>query len=209
MAAIPSCSDYPLACTYGPLFATAILLSVGLAMVGIAVAVRSGHRAVRWSAGVSIAAFTMLGFVVGLLMSQSREPAVQVVLPAILTLLGGLLVYLIGVHGLRNQAAVSAMVFCFTLSLLTGAQYGARLRADYDLASQSPEYLVAREEQLESGRHEIALKRLLHRVELLTFIRDVAKEEGIDPAILQAAVLGAEAKQSPAEPKKADAADKP
>ena len=47
-------------------------------------------------------AFSLLGFVTGQIMGQSREPAVMAVLPAVLTLLGGIDVYLVGAKGIQT-----------------------------------------------------------------------------------------------------------
>jgi hypothetical protein len=62
-------------------------------------------------------AFSLLGFVTGQIMGQSREPAVMAVLPAVLTLLGGIVIYLVGAKGIQTQAIVSSMVFCFAIAL--------------------------------------------------------------------------------------------
>jgi hypothetical protein len=67
--------------------------------------------------------FSLLGFVTGQIMGQSREPAVMGVLPAVLTLLGGIAIYLVGAKGLQTQALVAAMVSCFALALLTGSSF--------------------------------------------------------------------------------------
>src|SRR4029453_3544566 len=82
--------------------------------------------------------FSLLGFVTGQIMGQSREPAVMGVLPAVLTLLGGIAIYLVGAKGLQTQALVAAMVSCFALALLTGVHFGGRLRVDFE--TQNPAY---------------------------------------------------------------------
>ena len=55
-------------------------------------------------------AFSLLGFVTGQIMGQSREPAVMAVLPAVLTLLGGIVIYLVGAKGIQTQAIDASMV---------------------------------------------------------------------------------------------------
>ncbi len=132
----------------------------------------------------------MLGFATGLIMAQSREAAVDVVLPAILTFLSGILVYMIGAKGLRTQAGASAMVFCFALSLLVGSQYGAWLRFEHDSKQADVSYLIAREAALEQGHHNLAIRRLANASEIQSFISAYAEQKKLDPVRLYEAVYG-------------------
>jgi hypothetical protein len=74
-------------------------------------------------------AFSLLGFVTGQIMGQSREPAVMAVLPVVLTLLGGIVIYLVGAKGIQTQAIVASMVCCFAIALLIGVHFGGPARA--------------------------------------------------------------------------------
>src|SRR5205807_2007591 len=53
--------------------------------------------------------FPFLGLVTGQMMGQGRTPAVMGWLPAVLTLLGGIAIYLVAAKGLQTQALVGAM----------------------------------------------------------------------------------------------------
>lgn len=128
---------------------------------------------------LSTSAFAMLGFASGLIMGQSRDPAVDTVLPAIFTLLGGVLAYLIGSKGVRSQVGTSAMMICFAFALLVGAQYGAALRGQFEL-----------DPSIEAARHRVALQGLLGHATILAHIQDLAKEKQIDPALLYAVTFG-------------------
>jgi hypothetical protein len=187
----------PLALSYVALLATAIGISGGLAILS-AVIVRRRGRETSAAVLLGVAAFAMLGFVVGLIMAQSREAVVDVVLPAILTLLGGILAYLIGAKGIQTQIGASAMVLCFAFALLVGSQYGAKLRFDYEMAMLDPAYLIAREDFLQQARHELALKRLANQTELLMFIRDLAGQKGLDAAQLYSSVSEVKVESKPA-----------
>ena len=89
---------------------------------------------------VVIASFSLLGFVVGDLTGQSREPAVAATIGALLTLLGGALVYLLGEHGPAKQVFVSAAVCVMALSLFFGTNWGSVLREQAELKKQSARY---------------------------------------------------------------------
>ena len=74
-----------------------------------------------------LAAFSMLGLVAGYLTGFSRSPAVGAVLPAVLSLVGGLAVFLIGKDP-SVRVAVSLSVLIFATGLLLGATWGAVMR---------------------------------------------------------------------------------
>ena len=104
----------------------------------------------------------MLGFVTGQVMGQSRESAVGTVVPAVLTLLGGVAVYVVGSKGVEVQANVSAMVLCFAVTLLIGTLFGSKMRFDYDYAVADPVRLRNRELALQQNRSALGdLEKLL------------------------------------------------
>ena len=116
-------------------------------------------------------AFSLLGFVTGQIMGQSREPAVMAVLPAVLTLLGGIVIYLVGAKGIQTQAIVASMVTCFAIALLTGVHFGARLRVDFDLRTAA---------YTEDNRHAVEVRRLVRYVDFLKLKQDFADKEKLD-----------------------------
>lgn len=161
------------------IFATSLIVSSLLALV-VTIVVRSLRLPTTgfWSLFLAVLAFSLLGFVTGQIMGQSRESAVGAVLPAVLTLLGGVAIYLIGSKGAQAQAIVSSMLFCFSITLLAGSLYGARLRVEFD--STNPAYMRSREIGLEQNRHAVEVQQLLDYVELLKLKRDFGEKEKLD-----------------------------
>lgn len=74
-----------------------------------------------------LAAFSMLGLVAGFLTGFSRSPAVGTVLPAVLSLVAGLAVFLMGKDA-AIRLLVSLSVIIFSTSLLLGTSWGAVMR---------------------------------------------------------------------------------
>lgn len=75
--------------------------------------------------------FSLLGLVTGLLAGFSREAAMGAVLPAVLSLVGALAIYLVGVEK-ADQALVGVCVIALSLDLLVGSIWGAVLRDEYE-----------------------------------------------------------------------------
>jgi hypothetical protein len=126
-----------------------------------------------WHLALAVAAFAMLGFVTGNAMANSREPAVAAVMPAVLTLMGGVGAFLIGAKGVKTQAVVAALILNFSLSLMAGAFYGAELRVQNDLS-------VRNDIEVEKNRHAVDLQRLLGYVDLVKTKRDLEAQEKVD-----------------------------
>jgi hypothetical protein len=131
------------------------------------------RKETTWHFTLAILAFCMLGFVTGSNMSDSREPAVAAVMPAALTLVGGIGAFLIGSQGVKNQVVVAALIFNFSLALFIGGYSGAELRVQDDLS-------VKRDIGLEENRHIVELKRLDDYVDLLKTKRDFEAQEKVD-----------------------------
>lgn len=116
----------------------------------------------------------MLGMVVGQTTGNSREAAVGAVMPAILGLVGGIMVYLLGTTSRRTQVLVALAIIALTSNLVVGIFWGAKSRVVYQAAYQNfqenvvknPRRLLAREMALEDNRRLIALKRLQNDQEL-------------------------------------------
>jgi hypothetical protein len=88
-------------------------------------------------------AFSMLGIVTGYLTGFSREPVVGAVLPAVLSLFGGLAAFLIG-RDKGNQVVVSLAVLAFAFSLVLSTGWGVVLRNIAEEHKVSKNYLVRR-----------------------------------------------------------------
>jgi uncharacterized membrane protein YhaH (DUF805 family) len=88
-------------------------------------------RANRRSYFLVLLSFGILGMVTGLMAGFSRQPAMGAVLPAVLSLVGALAIYLIGAEK-ADQALVGVCVIALSLNLLVGSMWGAVLRDDFE-----------------------------------------------------------------------------
>ncbi len=153
---------------------SSIVVAIGIVLfVSIAIWVFGRHQ--KRQPGDSGALFVallclcMLGIVCGQVSGQSREPAVQTVIPAVLTLIGSVLVYLVGVHGIATQRSVSGLILGFTFCFFVGIHLGAENRAIYDSEVQDKNYLAAQAVAAQHARHMAELQRLSDNVELFEF----------------------------------------
>ena len=96
-----------------------------------------------------------LGACVGYLMSLSREPAVSATIPAVLSLVGGLLIYVYSLDNIRKSIVAGTATVVFTLNLMLGSAFGSYLR--------------------ETGRTE----RMLYAVEQERKIRNYRESRGL------------------------------
>jgi hypothetical protein len=102
-------------------------------LTGVAVTILSSigllyRRYLMFNFIFTVFSFSILGFITGWLMSDSREPAVTAVLPATLTLLGGVGAFIVGSREADKQSIISAIILCFGLSLFIGSNYGSSIR---------------------------------------------------------------------------------
>ena len=81
-------------------------------------------------------AFGLLGIVTGLLAGFSRASAMGAVLPAVLSLVGALGIYLVGAEK-ADQGLVAACVVALAFDLLVGSFWGATLRDDFEREPRS------------------------------------------------------------------------
>jgi len=105
-------------------------------------------------------AFSMLGLVTGYLTGFSRESAVGAVLPSVLSLFGGLAIFLIG----KNQDSriiTSLAVFSFAICLVLGTSWGSIMRQTWEENKYSKEYLQKQaliEVEVNEFRESLGLK---------------------------------------------------
>jgi hypothetical protein len=90
----------------------------------------------------SIYAFSLLGIVTGTLAGLSRQPVISAILPPVLSLVGGLAIYLIG-KDKENRVLVGFCIIALSFNLLIGSVWGAKLRETSDAFKNSAEYLKA------------------------------------------------------------------
>jgi hypothetical protein len=123
-----------------------ILLAVFL--IAFAVPWFSGNKGQRKELFLVVLAFSMLGIVTGYLTGFSREPAIGAVMPAALSIMGGLLVFLVGKNQ-ESRSIVSISMFSFTFMLLLGAGWGSVMR-DVALEYKSSEQYLKQQAFIES-----------------------------------------------------------
>ena len=125
-----------------------------------------------------------LGAVTGLVTGQSRDPAVSAVVPAILSLISALTIYIVAAKGSGQQKLTSIVVITFLLDFLIGIHWGSHSRDEYEKYIASEEVLIF-QEKIEQN---LRLQRLLHEKQLnetraalglpsLSVITDTSKEE--------------------------------
>lgn len=129
---------------------------------------------------LAVFAFSLLGFVTGELMGDSREGVVGSVIPAVLTLLGGVAAYIVTSRGVREQAATSGILICFTFCLLVGSAFGIRLRVEYETELNAPALLGQRDVALEKNRLAVDLQRLEDFITFMQLEDQFAKSDKID-----------------------------
>lgn len=118
-----------------------ILLALGLAFL---VAMLAGNNRQRRGQIKELffvlASFSMLGIVTGYSAGLSRESVLGTVLPAVLSLIGGLAIFLIE-KKVETRLIVSTSIFIFTLALLIGIGWGAFMREEAEEYKKSADYL--------------------------------------------------------------------
>jgi hypothetical protein len=122
-----------------PLPLAAVLIASSLYLIVMLVARPDDKRTLL----LVLLAFSMLGIVTGYLTGLSREPAVGAVLPAVLSLIGGLAAALIGRDN-ASMAVVSIAVLAFSFSILISTGWGVRLRNIVEEDKISKNYLMHR-----------------------------------------------------------------
>ena len=113
---------------------------LALVVGGLLSAVVARTRWERRSWAVALFAFSLLGSVTGVLAGFSRQPVIGAVLPAVLSLVGALALYLVGQDS-GNRALVSCAVIALSITLWIGANWGARMRDDSEQFKASAAFL--------------------------------------------------------------------
>jgi len=111
-------------------------------------------------------AFSILGMVTGYLTGFSRESAVGAVLPAVLSLMGGLMVFLVG-KTQESRVIVSVSMIVFSFALLLGTGWGAVMRSTAEEFNKSEFYLKKQsfiEAQVNEFRDNLDLLPLKNKV---------------------------------------------
>jgi len=107
-----------------------------------------------------LAAFSMLGLVAGYLTGFSRSPAVGAVLPAVLSLVAGLSVFLMEKDA-ASRVIVSLSVLIFSSSLVIGTSWGAVMRQaaeDYETSEPILKQRALVEAEVKEFREALGLQ---------------------------------------------------
>jgi hypothetical protein len=84
--------------------------------------------------------FSIVGIIIGFITGLSREPAISALIPAVLTLIGGIVLYLINKD--RNQAVIAGFsVIVLSFNLFVGSTLGSINRGYVNEQMESLEYL--------------------------------------------------------------------
>lgn len=129
-----------------------------------------------WSVFWAVLSFSSFGFVTGFLMGSN----VSTVLPAVLTLLGGVAVYVVGSKGTEAQATVSGLVMCFAVTLFAGSLFGLQLQVEYNSQLNDPARLRQQALALEANREALEVQRLLDYIQVLKLKQGLADQNKLD-----------------------------
>lgn len=104
--------------------------------------------------GFIAAGFGFLGLTIGILTGGSRQPVVQVLIPVIPTIFGGLVTYVFynkEYNNPMNQKAAIASLLFISFGLITGAEVSAHYRMKTEWADkESEEYYKEKFEQFKT-----------------------------------------------------------
>lgn len=120
-----------------------------------------------------IFSMALLGIVAGISTGRSREPAVSAVVPAVLSLISVLMIYIVAAKSRDQQKLTSLVVVAFILNFFVGIHWGADVRSGIDEYANSQEYL----ERQANILHNVELRTVLHEKQ----IRDVRKKPELPP----------------------------
>jgi hypothetical protein len=134
-------------------------------------------------------ACAFLGIVTGNVTGLSRDPVVGTVIPAVLGLVGGVFVYLVGTKGVERQHFVAGGIICLALNLIVGVYWGGRSRVLFDFNNRAYDASIAaataastqaakRGTDLtdEDSRYAVALRRLLNEADFENMKANLEKQ---------------------------------
>jgi hypothetical protein len=153
-----------------------VILSAALSLVLILVTTKTERRKLFRASLLLLVTMSVLGAIIGYLTGISRAPAVGSVLPAALTLIGGLLIYMFGKESQGGRQQVAAVsTFALVIGLLTGTLLGADIRADGSL-------VAATALQEEYAREAVCTQRLAYEIQMRADRAD-AKFADLNPTL--------------------------
>jgi hypothetical protein len=139
-----------------PIPVTAVVMAVVLSLVGTP---EISWRDRFWV----LLSFSMLGLITGVLSGLSRQSVIGAVLPPVLSLVGGLAIYLIGKDS-SGRMLVSLSVLVLSFALFVGTTWGIVLREQGEEYKSSLNYLKRQaliEIQIQEFREALGLPNAL------------------------------------------------
>lgn len=128
---------------------------------------------------VTVFALSLLGIVTGQVTGLSRVAAVGAVLPAVLSLIGGVLVYMIGTKSSRTHAFVAVGIIGLTANLIVGVYWGSHSRVVFERTISAPGRVLSDELAKEKNRNLINMQRLLNYAELIKIHKEIEQQNDI------------------------------
>ena len=142
-------------------FGLGVTLSVCIVLGGLAYFLRfSGEQSIS-IVGLTMYALPLmtLGIVIGYLASISREPTLSGTLPAVLTLAGGITVYIYSLESVRKSMIAGVSLLVFLLNLVCGSAYGSYTRETGKL--ERILYAIEQEKQIANYRKSRNLPEII------------------------------------------------
>ncbi len=121
-----------------------------------------GNRPLARHVAIVFSAVAATGLSAGLMTGLSREAAVGDVLPAILSLIGGVAIYMASTGASVRRMIVSVAVFSLATTLWLGALWGASARHEFEMWTTNFSFLA----EQERTRHAIELLKLKNELEI-------------------------------------------
>jgi hypothetical protein len=115
-----------------------VIVALGIVSAGILVplSIPGSAKDKVLDAFVITLSMALLGGVIGYLTGQSREPAIGAILPAVLSLIGGLVLFIVtGRHDNAHRRTASVGALALVLNILVGTIWGAMARENTELAA--------------------------------------------------------------------------
>ena len=101
-------------------------------------------------------AFSFLGLTIGIHIGLSESPVIGVIIPALLTFIGGIMIYAFvfsDKHKMQDGYVLLVIMISLSFFLMLGSDYACSVRVDYDAKEQ--DYLYAQKKDFEIFKSEL------------------------------------------------------
>jgi hypothetical protein len=106
-------------------------------------------------------AFSFLGLTIGIHIGLSESPVIGVIIPALLTFIGGIMIYAFvftDKHKMQDGYVLLTIMISLSFFLMMGSDYACSVRTDYDAKEQ--DYLYAQKKDFQIFENELAKGKL-------------------------------------------------